>query len=253
MKSPIFALCLLGTLASAQSLSWQLSAPSGGHHGAPAYHLDGFAPTTQITYIDPQLNTHELNATHPHVTLPKSAFGSYHVLVAQNDTPALYASALTYIYGHGKPSDRSPRLLTEYPKAQFEITPDPLPREHDRYTASKKYRFVVTCKGKPVAAKVHLQTQNGTRETFESDAYGVVELTLPNDFKAVTTGRRANAPASFTLGASLVQEGRTYETTLSAHYHVNPTDYWQSEPYGAAVALLGFGLGVLAMRRKTNG
>lgn len=144
MKTQILALWLLGTLASAQSLSWQLPAPSGGHHGAPAYHLDGFSPETKITYIDPQLGAHELGATHPHITLPKSAFGNYHVLVAQNDTPSSYASALTYIYGHGKPSDRSPRLLTEYPKAEFEIRPDPLPREHDRYTASKAYRFVVT-------------------------------------------------------------------------------------------------------------
>ncbi len=250
MKKTLFLLLLAGVLGASETLLWELPKPS--RHGKESYMLAG-SDMAKITFIDSQLKEKALQTQSDGVVLPRGMFDNYHVLVAEHQEGSHYESAVTYIYRHGRPSKISPVALTSLSKAAFEIMPDPLPREHDRYTSSKAYRFWLKQAGQPVGGSLTLQSSNGTIQEFKVDAKGYIDVTLPNDFRDVTSDRSANAPAIFTLHASYQNEGRSYESTLTQQYWVNPNDYWRSEPYGVAVALLGFGLGVFFMRRTQRG
>ena len=250
MKKTLLLMALVGVVGASEALVWELPKPS--RHGKEIYTLSK-NESAKVTFIDSQLKEKVLPIEEGGVALPRGMFDNYHALVAEYQNGAHYESAITYIYRHGRPSNVSPVDLTNLKKAAFEIVPDPLAREHDRYTGSKSYRFWLKQAGQPVGGLLTLQSANGTTKEFTVNAKGYVDVTLPNDFKNVSSDRSGNMPSIFTLHASYQNEGKTYESTLTQQYWVNPNDYWRSEPYGVAVALLGFGLGVFFMRRTQRG
>jgi hypothetical protein len=228
------------------------NAHHGGHGGMSHYELKGFKDGSKVSVDYYLANLEKKSMEYPKggMCLPKSPFGNYHALVATGEIDGKVYSATTYIYKHGRPAKVSPTKLTSIDKVKFEIRPIHLPREHDRYTADKKYGFMLNFEGKPLANQsIKLSTSNGSKLSFTSDSNGELKVTLPSDFKEVKKTRRGNRPANFILSATY----QNYHTTLTMPYHINPNNHWQSIPYGILVMLLGMLAGFFIYRRVNNG
>ncbi len=206
-----------------------------------------------ITLWKPDLTTQTLTAEQNSITLPRTGLDNYHALVVKQDWGTSKESVIRYEYLSGKPSKQSPGRLTEAVKSEFEIVPDPLPREHYRYYSDHQWGFIVHLYGRPRAGiEVTLKTENGSLLKATTDYSGRVAFRLPEDFPAVTAGDRDNRSAEFAVSAMTTEAGMSYETMLTARYHVNPS-HWQSSQLGALVAGLGFMVGGLVGRVKTRG
>lgn len=212
-----------------------------------AMNLEGNASAKLIL---PDLSVQPLTFRLNTVMLPKPPMGGYYAMVTESNGSNSVSSAVRYLSLQGRPAKISPTKLTALPKADLEIVPDPLHREHDRYTASKSYRFVLKYKNTPLAATpVVLETHNHTTQHYTSDAKGIVTVTLPNDFSGVRVGRSENRPGEFLLSTQHRDGETLYTSTFSMPYYVNPNDYWQSQRSGAGAILAGFLGGLLLYRR----
>lgn len=202
--------------------------------------------------ILPDLSTTPLNMKINTVMLPKPPMGGYYAMVAEGNETNSSFSAIRYLSLHGRPCKVSPTKLTALPKTDLEIIPDPLHREHDRYTASKSYRFILHFQEKPLAnTTVTLETHDTPAHTYTTDQTGAFSITLPNDFKNVQVGRSENKPSEFLIVAQHTDNNLTYKSTLSMPYSLNPNDYWQSQTYGAGAIFIGF-LGGLFLYGRTK-
>ena len=204
--------------------------------------------------ILPDLSEQNLTFNRTAVMLPKPSMGGYYAMIATvYDTNETY-SAIRYLSLHGRPCKVSPTKLTALPKTDLEIVPDPLHREHDRYTASKTYHFLLRFQGKPLShTAVTLETHDTPAQTYTTDATGAFSIILPNDFKNVKIGRSENKPSEFLLSTQYRYGGHLYKSTLSMPYSLNPNDFWQSQSYGAGVIAIGFLGGLVFYRRNKKG
>lgn len=227
----------------------------GGHgHGKEtrfaAMNLEGNATAKLIL---PDLTVRPLVLHRNTLSLPKPSVGGYYALVLESKTPERTQSAVRYLSQFGRPAKVSPTRLTALPKSPLEIVPNPLHREHDRYTASKTYRFTVMFENHPLPnASVRFETNQNTAKEYRTDPQGGVSLELPDDFQNVKVGRSENLPGEFLLTVEHRSTQSDYVSTLSMPYYVNPNDYWQSQKLGAGTMLLGF-LGGLFLYRRTKG
>lgn len=202
--------------------------------------------------ILPDLSDQNLSFKLNTVMLPKPSMGGYYAMVAEGNTTNGVYSAIRYLSLQGRPAKVSPTKLTALPKTDLEIIPDPLHREHDRYTASKSYRFLLHFQGKPlIHTAVTLETHDTPAQTYTTDQTGAFSITLPNDFKNVKVGRSENKPSEFLLSTQHRDGEHLYKSTLTMPYSLNPNDYWQSQTYGAGAIFIGF-LGGLLMYRRTK-
>lgn len=232
------------------------AARHGGHgKGESAmFALMNLDTNATARLVAPDLSSKPLTFKAHTVMLPESKAGGYYALVAEANGSEGVFSAIRYLSLHGRPSGVSPTKLTALSKTTLEIVPDPLHREHDRYTASKSYRFVARFRGKPLPnALVTLETHNTPAHVYRADGEGKVEIPLPNDFKGVKTGRSENRPSEFLLTLSHAEGGLNHTTTFSMPYSLNPNDFWQSQEWGAGAILLGFLGGMLLYRRSHQG
>lgn len=203
--------------------------------------------------ILPDLSEKPLPFNADTVTIPKPPIGGYYAMVSEINETNSTCSAIRYLSLHGRPSKVSPTQLTALSKTALEIIPNPLHREHDRYTASKSYRFLVRFHDKPLPrASVLLETHNDTVQHYTTDDAGAFTITLPNDFKEVKAGRSENRPSEFLLSV-WHKNGKEYASTLSMPYYVNPNDFWQSQSLGAVAIFIGFLGGVVLYRRTKKG
>ncbi len=229
-----------------------VAAKHGGHgKGESAmFALMNTQNNASATLILPDLSAKPLTFTLNTVMLPKPPMGGYYAMLAEGNTADGVFSAVRYLSLQGRPAKLSPTKLTALPKADLEIVPDPLHREHDRYTASKSYRFLVRYKNKPLEnAQVTLETHDTPAQTYTTDAAGSFVLELPNDFTNITFGQNDKTPSEFLLTARH-REGETfYTSTFSMPYYANPNDFWQSQGWGAGAIFAGFLGGMLLYRR----
>lgn len=200
--------------------------------------------------ILPDLSSTPLTFKRGTVMIPKPPMGGYYAMVAEgNGTNGIF-SAVRYLSLQGRPSKISPTKLTALSKTALEIVPDPLHREHDKYTASKSYPFILRFHDHALAyTTVSLETHNTPAQTITTDSKGKFTITLPNDFKNVHVGRSENKPSEFLLSTTFSEDGNVYQSTLTMPYYVNPNDYWQSQRLGAGVIVLGFLGGLFLYRR----
>ncbi len=202
----------------------------------------------------PDLSKQNLTFKLNTVMLPKPKMGGYYAMVAEGTSTDSTFSAIRYLSLHGRPAGISPTKLTALPKTALEIVPDPLHREHDRYTASKTYRFVARFEGKPLGnTSITLETHNTPAHTYTTDENGVAEITLPNDFSDVKPDRRANKPSEFLITLRHDAAGTHYVSTFTMPYSANPNDFWQSQEWGAGAIVIGFLGGLLIYRRTQKG
>jgi len=78
-----------------------------------------------------------------------------------------------------------------------------------------------------------------------------VSFILPDDFKEVKPGRRANKAQEFILRTVHITDNITYKTNFSAPYSVNPS-HWQSNSGGILALSIGFISGIVIMRRHNQ-
>ena len=221
----------------------------------PKYQLIGCNGESgvDVSFISPSMEKTSVRLQGNVINLPRAKGDNYHAIVANMEDTNTIHSAVYYVYKHGKPSNVSPTKITNMDKAPFEIKPNPLPKEHDEYKSSLEYDFTLTLNAKPISAKVNLKTLNGTIMEVLSDENGKFSIILPNDFKNVKNSRRGTKPSHFILSSSIEETDKSYHTTFSMPYHVNPTDYWKNTPYGFLVAIIGIVFGVFLYRRSKNG
>jgi hypothetical protein len=233
--------------------------PQGEHgkhsgHGmgeATMLHVMNLEGNSSATLITPDLSKEDLNLSDTTLNLPKASVGGYYTLVLTHRADNQVDSAIRYLSQQGRPSKVSPTKLTALPKTDLEIVPNPLHREHDHYTASKSYRFLLTFQGKPLAdTPITLETQNNSLVNYTTDKTGALTITLPNDFKNVSSEKSENKPSEFLLKTRYQDGEVVYVTTLSMPYSLNPNDYWQSQKYGAGAIFIGFLGGLFLYRRS---
>jgi hypothetical protein len=210
------------------------------HHRGPKQIALPDAEQARITFWKPDLTSVSLQAAQGQITLPNTGMGNYHALVVEKDRGERVETLIHYAYLRGKPSQRSPAALAGLQKTRFEIVPDPIPREHYHYFSNQTWGFLLRLDGQPVPnTEVVLQTDHGSRVTGSTDQAGRVSLQLPDDFPGIRPGQRDKRSAEFRVNAQIPLDDKTYHTTLSADYRVNPA-HWQSFSWGVAMAGLGF-------------
>ncbi len=231
------------------------SAHSSHQRGSMKQIMLENAEGATITLWKPNLTTVPLTAEHGHISLRPTGIDNYHAIVAEQDWGGMKEAVIRYEYMQGKPSGRSPSELTAAVKTDFEIVPDPLPREHSRYMTGRPAAFLVRYRGKPLSGiPVTLTTSNGSTVQAATNADGLVRFKLPDDFPLVKPGRENNRPAEMQVGSEYKADTHSYRTVLSAQYHVDP-QYWQSFEVGLLIAAIGAVAGGITGRRAptTNG
>ena len=196
-----------------------------------------------VTLWKPDLSKRVLQSKMGMITIPPTGVDNYHAIVVERDWGSLKEAIIRYEYLRGKPSGQSPTRLTSAEKTEFEIVPDPIPREHHRYYSGQDWSFILRYKDKPISNHpVVLQTSYGSLIEAVSDSEGKVTFRLPDDFPEVVKGERDKRNAEINVSSEFSNLDLHYQTTLTAEYQLSPK-HWQSKPLGIAVAGLGFILG----------
>lgn len=203
------------------------------------------------SYLLPDLSSASAQLKYGMIT-PKINMGGYYALAALSVDANGSDFAVRYISANGKPVKVSPVKLTNKQKNILEIIPNPLPREYDRYTASKSYQFTVMYDGKPLEnTGVELKIDESVQK-LKTQADGKLTVELPNNFSDATFENRKSK--EFVLSVSNNDNGKLYTSSLSAPYYPNANDWWQSQYLGFGGMALGFfgGLALYMRARKDN-
>ncbi len=243
--------CLLAPVAQAD-LYWQPEpAKGGGHRGPKLFRLIDQSPSAQssVMLLHSDLQRSPVESKAGLYRVKGTGKNSYHALVAQEQGDDFQHMAVRYLYFNGKPVDTSPSDLLDQSLGALEIVPDPLPREHWRYTSGQSYRFIVRFNGQPLKEQpVLVMTALGSTEILHTDTAGVLDIVIPDDFPDVVPGVRKNPPGELRIFSELTREGIGYQTSLSMDYFVN-TSSWKRTDLGAGVALGGLIFGLWLNRR----
>ncbi|MDD4881731.1 MAG: hypothetical protein PHR30_07465 [Gallionellaceae bacterium] len=182
--------------------------------------------------------------------------GNYHWLQAgeASQTGVITASTVHYFANPGP----APTAMLHLAKAELEIVPQPLPREHWHYRAGETWAFLVRFHDEPVKdTGVRLETSGGTQQVFRTDGEGIVRVTFPADVadEAPKGGHDHGRGGEnrFVLAVGLTdQDGRYYLTGFNQVYGA-AADAGRSLPYGLGfLALGGLAAVPLAIRRKES-
>ncbi|MDD3529615.1 MAG: hypothetical protein PHS77_07030 [Gallionellaceae bacterium] len=182
--------------------------------------------------------------------------GNYHWLQATEASQAGVVTASTAHY-FSNPGP-APTAMLHLAKADLEIVPQPLPREHWRYRAGETWEFLIRFKGEPVRDMgVRLETSAGTQQVFRTDGEGVLRVTFPADVanEAPKGGHDHGRGGQnrFVLAVGLTdQDGRYYLTGFN-HVYGAAADANRSLAAGLGFLALGGLVAVpLVVRRKEN-
>jgi len=184
--------------------------------------------------------------------------GGYHWVVAneESENEVRIASTVTYFSNPGP----APRDMLKQDKAELEIQPVRLPREHQQYRANETWPFRLLYKGEPLAFKrVVFESRNGSESAYITDKVGRFKVKFPDDFSLEEAepgnsaghrhGRRKSA---FVLSAKLRHDNR--EIISAFNYHYTPDAFADKNlPLGIGVAMLGmFAASPLLRHRKKD-
>jgi len=178
--------------------------------------------------------------------------GGYHWVSASEKTDDVLRSANTIIY-FSNPGD-APRHMLNAEKTVLEIFPLKLPREHRHYRSKEQWPFVVRFKGQPAAnAPVVMQTANGSRSTYTTDALGKINLLFPDDFKPVEDshgeGHSRRRKTDFVLTVRRNEDKQRYVTNFNYHYTPEAFDQ-KSLSLGIGFAAFGMLLASPLLRKR---
>lgn len=180
--------------------------------------------------------------------------GNYHWLQATEDSElgVITASTAHYFSTPGP----APTAMLQLSKAELEIVPQPLPREHWHYRAGETWPFLVRFRGEPLAnTEVRLKTSGGARREFRTDAQGMVRVHFPLDgadeAHAGGHDHGRSTQDRFVLTVDMKgPDGRRYLTAFN-HSYGPPASAGRSLPFGLGFLALGGLIALpLAMQRK---
>ena len=187
--------------------------------------------------------------------LDKPASGGFQMLTAREEQADTVHVAST-VYYFGERGAKDPTAMFIQQKHELEIIPQPYPREHSRYRANEDWRFLVRFNGQPLAShKVALETQNGTKSEWMTDAQGVITVHLPDDFKAEEEQKGSSKHghgmpgADFVLATGHMEGGKTYLTAFNSSYGKDAFDQ-RSMAMGLGFMLLGMAGAVPLLRSR---
>ena len=189
--------------------------------------------------------------------LDKPANGGFHWLSAREEQGDTVRIAST-VQPFGERGAKDPTAMFMQQKYELEIIPQPFPREHSRYRANEAWKFLVRYNGKPLSGQmVFLETSNGSMSEFSSDANGVLNVHVPDDFKEVDESKQAGghnhggrSGAELVLATEYVDGGKSYLTAFNSSYGPNAFDQ-RSVIVGLGFTLLGMlGAAPLLLQRK---
>lgn len=187
--------------------------------------------------------------------LGKPAAGGFHWLAAREEQGGQVKVAST-VHFFSERGGQNPTALFMQQKHELEIIPQPYPREHSRYRANEDWKFLVRFNGKPLVDQwVRLETQNGTKADWVSDAQGVVTVSIPDDFKTETRQKAAGGhehgrrSADFVLAVEHAEGGKNYLTAFNGSYGADAFDQ-RSLAMGLGFTLLGMIGAAPLLRRK---
>lgn len=184
--------------------------------------------------------------------LDKPESGGFHWLAAREEQDGrVWVASTMHFSSEG--GDQNPTAMFMQQKYELEIIPQPYPREHSRYRANEDWKFLVRFNGKPlVNQKLDMETANGSRTEYFSDAQGLVTLRIPDDFKVVqenaekrSRGRRS---ADFVVATEHVEAGKNYLTAFNASYGTDAFEQ-RSLAMGLGFTLLGM-IGAVPLLRQ---
>lgn len=256
-RTLLSGLLMIAMLPVQAELVWQPMSSAQGHaahggHGGKAFVLEDGAGA-QVHVVTPRLDSIEQSLHGDVLHFKPSRMDGYFALVAERSSDGVIETALRYQHVTGKPSGKSPADLLARPKADLDIVPSPLPREHWRYQSGQRAAFDVRFAGFGVSnVPVTLTTAVGFTFYANTDMGGRVVFQIPDDLPQMEPGRKNNPPGEFVVAAHYKTGGSTHVTRLSMPYYTNP-ERWQSFGWGASAALLGFVGGIVVIRRSGSG
>jgi hypothetical protein len=187
--------------------------------------------------------------------LPK--VGNYYWLTAREEQGDKIIVASTSYYFTSPGPAPTKMLLAQ--KHELELIPQPLPREHGRYRENEDWKFLLRYNGQPLPNQmVNLETQNGSKASFVSDAQGVAFVHFPADFKQATEkkeggGGHDHGPRNvpFVLETEYTVNGKQYVTAFNSTYSADAYT-GRSLVWGTGFTLFGMLLASPLLRRKPD-
>lgn len=201
--------------------------------------------------LDPDQAAYDLEVKNGIALMPLRGQGAWHLAVASQSQSDTLVSVTTAPH-FSKPGE-NPELMLGSTRADLEIVPVTLPREHAHYRAGQTWSFQVRYLGKPAGEKsVVFETSNGTRSLIDTDNQGYFSITFPHDFpdsmeEAATEHRPPKA--RFVLSARHKPGDQMYYTTFSMDYQTG-SHTGRSTLLGGGFAVLGMLLAAPLLRRR---
>ena len=203
-----------------------------------ADHLDVWR---SLAAADTDKSKTSITAENGVYAVKSDGMGGYSVIVARQETPEEVLSAASTVY-FSMPAP-APRAMLALVKSELEVTPDPLPREHQHFQENTGWGFIVRFNGQPLAKKeVHFQTAYGTKRQLLTDEKGKVLITFPEDFPDKQDDHNNNHGrryAPFVVATSHADNGRHYTSAFN--------DLYAPGPYKDKSVWAGYGFLALGM------
>lgn len=251
--------CLAAEAAAFSTLPMLVPAGRGDRQGAPYCLANLRAGAVEVRngaggFAEPVLAPVAAGG----VRVSAGKVGNYHWLQATEASQVGVVTASTAHY-FSNPGP-APTAMLHLAKADLEIVPQPLPREHWRYRAGETWEFLIRFKGEPVRDMgVRLETSAGTQQVFRTDGEGVLRVTFPADVanEAPKGGHDHGRGGQnrFVLAVGLTdQDGRYYLTGFN-HVYGAAADADANRSLAAGLGFLALGGLVavpLVVRRKEN-
>ncbi|MFC1672621.1 hypothetical protein ACFL12_00570 [Pseudomonadota bacterium] len=183
------------------------------------------------------------------VTMKIGEAGGYYLVRVTGHGPAGEIATATTLKYFSQPGP-APRDLLNTPRGGFEIAPAVLPREHGHYREGEQgWPFIVRMDGKPMAGiSVVLETSNGTKADYTTDAGGIVKVTIPEDFKDIPKDEWAHGRPPYSKFVIAARDGgllATYNDSYAMGAFA-AKNLWA----GVGFAVLGMALAVPLVRRR---
>lgn len=189
--------------------------------------------------------------------LGKPAVGGFLWLAAREQRAGEIRVAST-VYFSSERGGKNPTAMFMQQKNELEIVPQPYPREHSRYRAGEDWNFIVSFNANPLAnRKVLLETLNGSKAEYLSDAMGVISVHIPDDFDAAPAQKAAGnhdhgrRSSDFVLAVEYAENGNNYLTAFNSSYGASALDQ-RSLAMGLGFTLLGM-MGAAPLLRQRKG
>ena len=224
--------------------------PKMMHHRGEKMVTVSLDDSSEAMLWKPDLSTIPLSIQGGKIKLPRTGVDNYHAIVAKQQLGNTEKVVIRYVYKHGKPSGHSTSELTKANKADLEVVPDPVPREHNQYFSQQVWDFIIRFKGEVLTQHpVTLTTENGTTLLQESDDEGRVSFKLPSDFDNIVIGKRDERMAVMHITTQVIEGEQRWVTQLDANYSVSES-FWRLTFLGVLVMVIGVILGTVFIKSK---